>query len=296
MRPFPSTNDFVSQLFACSSKSQRIETPIGGRRASVAVLLAPTTTGTESQWHVLLIKRAANERDPWSGDVALPGGKQDEIDAYDDEATAIREVVEEVGINCRNWKRLGRIADDRLVRRGQSRKIIVSTWGFQLERSLATLPKTTIQTSEVAFAWWVPLSHLCPENLEMRRIPMPLSSFPPVLRPLLKVVGATDIGFASLPLPLPPSAPPDIQVPLWGLTLSLISDVLRRGAAKPLVGSGGPVACRDRYGIAGYTLADKVVRAALALRGHEKTVRRTLCALAGVALLGLAAWAQKMVL
>jgi 8-oxo-dGTP pyrophosphatase MutT (NUDIX family) len=37
--------------------------------------------------------------DPWSGNVALPGGKQDEQDRGDDYETAVRETREEVGID-----------------------------------------------------------------------------------------------------------------------------------------------------------------------------------------------------
>lgn len=47
---------------------------------------------------VLFIKRAARSGDRWTSHVALPGGKRDPEDASD-KATAIRETMEEVGIN-----------------------------------------------------------------------------------------------------------------------------------------------------------------------------------------------------
>jgi len=47
---------------------------------------------------VLFIKRAARSGDRWTSHVALPGGKRDPEDA-DDKATAIRETMEEVGID-----------------------------------------------------------------------------------------------------------------------------------------------------------------------------------------------------
>lgn len=47
---------------------------------------------------MLFIKRATRVGDKWNGHVALPGGKRDPEDA-DDQVTAIREAMEEVGID-----------------------------------------------------------------------------------------------------------------------------------------------------------------------------------------------------
>lgn len=69
------------------------------RRASVAVILDDPESPS-----VLLIKRADRVGDPWSGQVAFPGGKAQEEDGTLKE-TAIRETREEVGID------LGRNAD-----------------------------------------------------------------------------------------------------------------------------------------------------------------------------------------
>ena len=67
------------------------------RRAAVAVVLrrGPSDCGSgPPRIELLLIRRAVNARDPWSGDVALPGGKV-EAGETDLEA-AIRECKEEV--------------------------------------------------------------------------------------------------------------------------------------------------------------------------------------------------------
>jgi 8-oxo-dGTP pyrophosphatase MutT (NUDIX family) len=69
------------------------------RRASVAVALKDPESPS-----VLLIKRADQASDPWSGQVAFPGGKAREGDQTLRD-TAIRETREEVGID------LGRDAD-----------------------------------------------------------------------------------------------------------------------------------------------------------------------------------------
>lgn len=61
--------------------------------AAVALLLRPGGPALE----LLLIKRAENAEDPWSGHMALPGGRREEQDP-DLAHTAYRETHEEVGI------------------------------------------------------------------------------------------------------------------------------------------------------------------------------------------------------
>jgi 8-oxo-dGTP diphosphatase len=58
------------------------------------VLLKSTSQG----FQVLLVKRAERAGDPWSGQIALPGGKFD-ADDKDLKATVVRETSEETGIN-----------------------------------------------------------------------------------------------------------------------------------------------------------------------------------------------------
>lgn len=64
--------------------------------AAVAVVLR----GQPEDLELLLIKRARNPRDPWSGHMALPGGRQDATDA-DLVHTAVRETWEETGVVLR---------------------------------------------------------------------------------------------------------------------------------------------------------------------------------------------------
>jgi 8-oxo-dGTP pyrophosphatase MutT (NUDIX family) len=65
----------------------------GWLQAAVALVIR-ANQGLE----LLLIKRARSERDPWSGHMALPGGRRDPGDDSL-QATALRETLEETGLD-----------------------------------------------------------------------------------------------------------------------------------------------------------------------------------------------------
>src|ERR1700680_3050243 len=76
-------------------------------RAAVALVLRQGARGLE----ILLIKRAEHMDDPWSGHVALPGGREEPADASLQE-TAVRETLEETGIDlARDGEVLGALDD-----------------------------------------------------------------------------------------------------------------------------------------------------------------------------------------
>jgi 8-oxo-dGTP diphosphatase len=83
--------------------------PVSGTEdadAAVALILKPTN----ESFDVLLIKRAKNFGDPWSGQIALPGGKR-ELGDDDLRHTVTRETLEETNINLENHCRfLGTIS------------------------------------------------------------------------------------------------------------------------------------------------------------------------------------------
>ena len=62
-------------------------------RAAVAIILR-----AKPELEILLIQRAVREGDPWSGQIALPGGRRDPEDATLQD-TAIRETLEETGLD-----------------------------------------------------------------------------------------------------------------------------------------------------------------------------------------------------
>jgi 8-oxo-dGTP pyrophosphatase MutT (NUDIX family) len=122
----------------------------GAREAAVALLLR-----SHEELELLLIKRAEHEADPWSGHVALPGGRRDDRD--DDLLhTAIRETAEEVGITTSRDLQLIGALDEVSPRNPQLPPLIIAPFVF------AVPPETTpiIDTREVEAAIWVPVSAL----------------------------------------------------------------------------------------------------------------------------------------
>ena len=83
---------FVDLLSGRPEHGREPETRDGYTEAAVSLILRASP-----ELEVLLIKRAESERDPWSGHIALPGGRRDPEDA-NLTRTAIRETAEETGV------------------------------------------------------------------------------------------------------------------------------------------------------------------------------------------------------
>lgn len=123
--------------------------------AAVALVLREGQGDLEA----LFIRRAEHEADPWSGDLAFPGGRIDPIDA-DGRAAAERETLEEVGLDLSNARPIGRISDVL----GFAESIRVSAYVY----AIAGDPRLT-PNYEVREAFWSPLSHSDdPTRQEMR--------------------------------------------------------------------------------------------------------------------------------
>jgi len=129
------------------------------RRAAVALLLRERGLGLE----ILVIRRAENEQDPWSGHMALPGGGQEPGDesAYD---TARRETLEEVGIDMAAGRYLGRLDD--VGPRSMPGQLIISTVVVAMDAEPGPLDER-----EVMEAFWVPVDRLVEETVEMPDFP-----------------------------------------------------------------------------------------------------------------------------
>ena len=112
--------------------------------AAVAVILHDGDEGIEA----LFIHRAVRVGDTWSGQIAFPGGRRETTDV-DLRATAIRETLEEVGVDLSNAEQLG-VLDDLHPRTPVLPPVVVRPFVFAL-----TSRPTIVVSSEVQAAFWV---------------------------------------------------------------------------------------------------------------------------------------------
>jgi 8-oxo-dGTP pyrophosphatase MutT (NUDIX family) len=120
--------------------------------AAVALVLA----GRQDDLSLCFIRRAEHPLDPWSGHMALPGGRWDPTDPHP-RAAAERETLEEVGLSLDDPHWLGPLSDV-LVRLGggDDRRMILSSFVYYLGEELAPFAPN----HEVAEAFWIPLGYL----------------------------------------------------------------------------------------------------------------------------------------
>lgn len=117
----------------------------GQREAAVALVLQPKVSGLRA----LFILRAKKEGDPWSGQMALPGGHRETIDA-DLVETARRETHEEIGLDLNQAGRyLGSLAGIRANPRAGF-DLVVTPQVFALEDKAVPLQPN----EEVAEVLW----------------------------------------------------------------------------------------------------------------------------------------------
>ena len=115
--------------------------------AAVAIVFTPDPDS------ILLIRRADRSGDPWSGHMALPGGRRESADP-DLLTTAIRETREEVGIELQREELAGTL-DDVVPRTPSLPPVAVRPFVFLLsERPPMQL------NAEVASASWIAVAHL----------------------------------------------------------------------------------------------------------------------------------------
>jgi len=130
----------------------------GGRPMRGAAVLVPLVHAA-GEWQLLFIRRASDERDRHSGQVAFPGGACEQADA-DASATALREAHEEIGLDPARVRLLGELAP----------YITISDYRVTPVVGHVAWPSPlTLQRSEVARAFLIPLAWLRRrENLSLR--------------------------------------------------------------------------------------------------------------------------------
>lgn len=128
--------------------ARTVEAP-EARPAAVALILLERASGLEA----LFIKRAERAGDPWSRQVALPGGRHEPSDP-DLFVTATRETREETGIDLSSAEPLG-VLDDLYPRTPTLPPVRVRPFVFALSSAPRLRP-----SDEVEHAFWVSLDRL----------------------------------------------------------------------------------------------------------------------------------------
>jgi 8-oxo-dGTP pyrophosphatase MutT (NUDIX family) len=163
----------------------------GRTRAAVAMILRETPHDLE----ILFIERASNERDPWSGHLAFPGGKVEEGEKA--RQAAERETLEEIGLDLGIERYVGRLSD--IV--GANLPVRVSCFAYAAISS-EIHPAVSPEVHDV---FWVKLSDLRdPERHQMA------------------TVGFSDRIFKVPAIILPQPGKPV----LWGITYRLVMQFL----------------------------------------------------------------------
>lgn len=173
---------------------QPIESTSEATHAAVALVLR-----LRSDYDVLLIKRARSDADPWSGHIALPGGKWDASDT-DMLHTAVRETEEETGLQLESpLHHLGGL-DIAGPFTQRVPKLTVHPFVFAVPPEA----EAWVNSAEVETVLWVPVPLLrAPESRGTARIMLPGG---PQEFPCFKIYGEV----------------------VWGLTFRILSDFLVR--------------------------------------------------------------------
>jgi len=124
----------------------------GFARAAVALVLRDAAGTVE----FIAIHRAHRRGDPWSGHMALPGGRQHATDP-DLLATAARETREEVGVDLtRDGTVLGALDDLRAVGSGRPLDLVIRPIVYRVRAGVELVPCA----AEVQSAFWIPVASL----------------------------------------------------------------------------------------------------------------------------------------
>lgn len=178
---------------ALDARRPSLLSPASSIHAAVALILRPTEAGPQ----MLFVERARHEGDPWSGDLGFPGGKVEKGEEDNPRRAAERETLEEVGINLKEARYLGRLDDIE----GAHLPIVVSCFVYEIGRNV---PWTF--NEEIREAFWFPLEDLIDP---VRQIDAPVNFRKlQLVRPAICLLG------------------PERTV-LWGITYRLVCQFLR---------------------------------------------------------------------
>ena len=216
------------------------------RRASVALVLRQRGGAVE----ILLIKRATNPQDPWSGDVAFPGGRQEPGET--DLETCLRECKEEVGLDLTAGGVTfgGQLGNITISGRGGRADMVLSSFVFcqgvreeeeeeeeEDGEGTGLRAPLRLQASEVACAWWARVDDLygaagaeC--NFPSSRM-IPALRRSPLLRRVASLLRCDTVAFRGVFVEPPTSqaaaqSQSDSPFFCWGITYDLLLHLRKR--------------------------------------------------------------------
>ncbi|HUP25138.1 MAG TPA: CoA pyrophosphatase [Thermoanaerobaculia bacterium] len=176
--------------------------------AAVAGVLREGGRGAE----LLLIERVQRPGDPWSGQMALPGGRV-QVEDRSPLQTAIRETHEETGLGLHGAPVLGRLVEQAPSSSGGSLRVAGYVFSMGAES-----PVLRPNHDEVSDALWLPLESLL-EPIRYRDYRYPLR--PEMVFPAVAVDQSLDDGRAA------GTSDTEVRV-IWGLTLRFLADLFER--------------------------------------------------------------------
>jgi 8-oxo-dGTP pyrophosphatase MutT (NUDIX family) len=152
---------------------------------------------------VLFVERALNERDPWSGNLAFPGGRVEPGETL--RQTAERETWEETGIDLNRAQLLGRLAD--IIGARLPIRVACFVYAFSGSRPVVAI------NHESSDALWVSLSDLADTKRHV----------------------ITTVRFSNRVLEVPAFILPEPGKPvLWGITYRLLMQFMElHGLVRP---------------------------------------------------------------
>jgi 8-oxo-dGTP pyrophosphatase MutT (NUDIX family) len=158
--------------------------------AAVALILSERS-------ELLIIRRAEQPRDPWSGHLGFPGGKVEPFDGSPERA-AVRETMEELGISLDSCARkIGALSE--LRARSLNEPLPLSIFPFVYELVAPVVFRAN--GAEVAKACWVPLAFFADKA---NRSTMPHPRDPRHILPCYPLGGKA----------------------LWGMSLAMLDELL----------------------------------------------------------------------
>ncbi len=124
--------------------------------AAVALVLRPTPA---DDVELLFIERAARADDPWSGQIAFPGGRHDAGD-ISLEATVVRETMEEVDLDIRHHGVIAGWLDELRPTTPVLPPVVVRPFVV----TVSAVAEATPQYPEVAALFWAPLDEVLDQS------------------------------------------------------------------------------------------------------------------------------------